>query len=331
MNPLFKESAQILAGNEAPLFEASAICEDVESPVNNKYREKIYDMVISKSHIVFDDIPNSKGDITKYSGYHTMIDTLDTISSMQQFKTSNVSGYVNTIKEAIRNIESLKEVYQAGFTSKQDYVMLEYNAFVYTCVQATTSILYEFVEYIKRPGTNTIQIVLTNTKYRPNLFYIQQLEKFNNVVKTMGSRYREYLMSLCKKKSDKENFVGATVVGAATVAAVALSIIPITRELVYQFYHVRTKIADSLSLQAYFLELNKKAVEANATFEPNKKESILRKQESIRNLFIRMSDKLRVGDVKARAISNKELLNDNKLLTINNIKNDINDSELSLL
>jgi hypothetical protein len=44
-----------------------------------------------------------------------------------------------------------------------------------------------------------------------------------------------------------------------------------------------------------------------------------------------MSDKLRVGDVKARAISNKELLNDNKLLTINNIKNDINDSELSLL
>lgn len=331
MNSILMESVNILAGEDTLISEAKVVCEDTESPVNNKYREKIYDMVIKKGHIMFDDIPKSMGDITKYSGYQTMVDTLDTISSMQQFKTSNVIGYVRTIQDAIRNIENLKIAYMTGFNSKQEYVMLEYNSFVYTCVQATTSILYEFVDYIKRPGTEVGQIVLTNTKYRPNLFYIQQLEKFNNVIKTMGTGYKEYLLNLSTKKKERENFVGATAIGVGAVALAALSIIPITRELVYQFYNIRTKVSDSLTLQAYFLELNRKSLEANNVMDARKKEDIIRKQESVRNLFIRLSDKLRVGDVRARSTSSRELLNDNKLLTINNIKNDINDSELSLL
>ena len=48
-------------------------------------------------------------------------------------------------------------------------------------------------------------------------------------------------------------------------------------------------------------------------------------------MFIRLSDKLRVGDIKARTTSSAELLNDNKLLTINNLKNDVDNAELSLL
>ena len=35
------------------------ILEDTESPITNKYLEKLYDSVVSKSHIDFDDIPNS--------------------------------------------------------------------------------------------------------------------------------------------------------------------------------------------------------------------------------------------------------------------------------
>ena len=332
MNPVLMESVNILAGEDTSIVYAKVVCEDTESPINNKYREKIYSMVIKKGHIMFEDIPKSNGDITRYSGYQTMIDTLDTISSMQQFNTSNVKGYVNTIQEAIRNIENLKMAYMTGFSAKQEYVMLEYNSFVYTCVQATTAILHEFVDYIKRPSTGVGQIVLTNTKYRPNLFYVQQLEKYNNVIKTMGTGYKEYLLNLSKRKKEKDNFIGlSTAISVGTVALAALSIIPITRELVYQFYNIRTKVSESLELQAYFLELNKKSLEANNVIDAKKKDEIIRKQENIRNMFIRLSDKLRVGDIKARTTSSAELLNDNKLLTINNLKNDVDNAELSLL
>ena len=56
-----------------------AVLEDTSSPVRNKYLEKLFDSVISKGHIDFDDIPNSRGNIVEYSGYTNMIEVLENI------------------------------------------------------------------------------------------------------------------------------------------------------------------------------------------------------------------------------------------------------------
>src|SRR5699024_5401316 len=174
----------------------------------------------NKKHIDFDDIPESKGDIDQYSGTKNMKETLRIIRGMNEFQKTNVIDYVKTIEEAISNIQGLRDVYKKGFDAQNDYVMLEYCTFVYACVEATTSILYQFVDYIKKPGSQSYQIVLKNTKYRANLLYIQQLEKFNNVNKNMLGEYRKFLLALIN--NEKDNFVGSTfMVGLATIGIVA--------------------------------------------------------------------------------------------------------------
>lgn len=310
-------------------YEFDKICtilEDANSPVSVKYKEKLYESVLSKSHIDFGDIPKSRGDIREYSGYHSMMDTLDIFINIG---TESVIKYANIILEAIKNIESLAVVYKKGFDANNDYVMLEYNTYTYTCVQAVTSLLYEFVDYVKRPDKPTYVIQLTNTKGRANLFYIEQLEKFNNVNSKMHSNYIKMLETMISQ--GKNNFTGVEMVGLAAVSIVALAIVPITRELIYRFYNLRANLADELALQANFLEMNCSCVEANSAFTEEKRKKILAKQESLRKTMLSLSDKIKVKDVKAARQTQKEIKEDNKKLSVDKIHDDVSNSPFVLI
>ena len=313
----YEESVRILRESTSSSEDRKIrmILEDVNSPVHIKYNQKLYDQIIKRGHINFDDIPNSKGDITKYSGYKNMKETLRIIKSMDEFRKTNVVDYVDTIEKAIENITSLRDVFTKGFASNTTYVMLEYNTYVYACVEGTTSILYEFVDYIKRPGVDTYQIVLKNNSYRANLFYIEQLAKFNNMNNNMLS----------------DNFVGVDfMIGAVAIAAVLHLAVPTTRSIIYAIGKAKISIADACDQQAYFLEINKSQVESNDAFTVDKKKKILEKQEALRKKLLVISDKLRVSDVKAVAEAKKDLEKENKEITVSNIRKEIDDSAFSL-
>lgn len=331
-NPM-QDAVKILCESEETYLrqqkDIQPVLEDADSPVRNKYLEKLYDSVISKDHIDFDNIPQSRGNIVDYAGYTNMIEVLENVLKLaSDAKNSTVVEYVNIVKTAIKNMRVLAPIYQKGFRLRNDYVMLEYNVFVYTIIQAVSTILYEFVDYVKKPSSQSFEITLKNTKYRANSYYINQLNKFNKVNEKM--QYSKYLESMVTKGRD--NFMGtAEAVGLVAVIAVAMAIIPITRELVYQYYNVRSNISDCLAQQAYFLEMNKAVVEANSDFNQKKKDAILIKQEKIKNLCGRLSEKLRVSHIKSIDATKSVLQNDNKLLTLDTIQKEISDSPLSLL
>lgn len=330
-NPMY-EAVQILAESQNPTrkeeIEIQTILEDTNSPITNKYLEKLYASVIDKGHIDFDNIPNSKGNIVEYSGYTNMIEVLENVLKLaSDNKSQSVVTYVEVVKESISHMRSLSPIYRKGFMSHNDYVMLEYNTFVYTIIQAISTILYEFVDFIKRPEKQTMEIVLKNTKYKANTFYIEQLRKFNHINTKM--QYDKYLNSILQ--NGRENFTGATAIGIGVVVAVALSIVPVTRELIYRFYNTKSSISDCLAQQAYFLEMNKSVIEANSDLKQTKKDSILIKQEKIKNMCLRISDKLRVNHVRAVNPTKAMLHDNNKLLTLDGIKNEVNDSPLTLL
>ena len=111
----------------------------------------------------------------------------------------------------------------------------------------------------------------------------------------------------------------------------AFSIIPITRKLIYYFKEMRRKISESLAMQAYFLELNKQCVEYNQTIDPKKKQKILKKQEKVRNMLLSLSDKFKVSDAQAKQASQRELDKDNKTMTIDGIRDEINDSDIEIV
>lgn len=307
-----------------------AMLEDVTSPIQMKYNQALYDSILSRKHIDFDKIPDSKGDVTRYAGYANMKKILKIMSDMDEFSRTEVVHYVRTVDKALENILLLRDVYQKGFDNKCEYVMLEYNTYVYTCVEATTSILYEFVDYIKRPEKGTYEIVLKNNSYRANLFYVQQLEKFNNVNRTMLADHRKLLEAMMAK--DKSDAIGASfAVGSVVIAVVAASIVPITRELIYQFYNTKRKLSECLAQQAYFLEMNKTQLEANNAFTKDKKDAILRRQEALKKNLLKLSEALRVSDVRGMEKTKRDLNADNREITMDKLRSKVEDSDLTFL
>lgn len=313
--------------------EIKLVLEDEYSPINRKYQQKLYQSVIDKNHIDFDSISKSAGNIKTYEGYSNMIDTLSNIKGLASAQNSkDVIKLVSIVETADKNIEMLSSTYSRGFMANSEFVMLEYNTYVYTCIEATSALLYEFVEYMKDPVSQMITIKLKNTKTRANLFYFEQLSKFNKVNEgSMGTSYRKYLENIVNKGAN--NFFGlddSLVIGGAVLTIVALSIIPVTRELVYQFYRLRGNLSKSLELQGSFLEMNKACIEANQALTADKKKKIIDKQEKIRQRLLKLSDTLKVSTVKARVDSKKEIESANKMLSIDNLRADVSNSPLEI-
>lgn len=331
MYNLYTESLLVLRDGINSDEYVQAILEDANSPVTRKYQEKLYESIINKSHIDFGDIPKSNGNIRNYSGYNSMVETLDVIANLAiEKKANNVIEYVDIVKTAIHNIEELSSTYEKGFNTKTKYVAMEYDTYVYLCVEATTALIYSFVEVVKNPSKRVLDMTIKNTKMRADEFYFNQLKTFNAVQRTKGIDYRKMLEEMCK--SGKENFLGtAEVVGLATIMAVAMSIVPLTRECIYQIYSLRGKLSENLDMQAAFLELNKTCIEGNDAITEEKKKKIIDKQSKQVQRMRRLADKLRVKSAKSIVDSQKEIGKDNKDITVDSIRKDISDSPFELI
>ena len=333
-NPLF-ESANILYNEEgnygAEIKKIMTVLEDVNSPVTRKYQETLFKSVIDKGHVDFGDIPNSSGNIKNYKGYQPMVETLDVIEKLAaEQNVKDVQGYVKIVKTAIANIESLSATFQKGFAMKSDYVMAEYNTFVFTCIEATTTLCNSFVEYVKRPDQLTLKMVVKNTKYRADLYYFEQLTKFNNVNAKMGMDYRKMLEAIANK--GKNNFFGVDeIVGVAAISLAAMAIVPITRELIYQVYKMRGNLSNMLDCQVNFLEMNKTCIEANQAMTTEEKSRILSRQNALKNKLSRLADTVRVKSNRAVIDARKDLHNANSMLSIDGLRNEISNSPLEII
>lgn len=331
----YTESVKVLSTMENPSYtkeseEIQAVLEDANSPVTRKYHEKMYKAVIDKAHIDFGDIPKSNGNIKNYSGYPTMIDTLNVLSKLaEEEKAMQVLTYVKTVQDAVKNIENLSSTFEKGFTTKTEYVALEYDTYVYFCVEATTALIYSFVDVMKSPEKQMMDVKVKNTKLRADEFYFEQLKKFNATQSNVGIQYRKMLEQMCDKS--KSNFTGAMAVGIGTVMVAAMAIVPVTREIIYQIYNFRGKLSENLAMQAKFLELNKTCVESNVNLTSDKKQSILKKQEDLAKQLQKMSDAIRVKSSKSIMDSKREIQKDNKMLSIDNIKDEISNSPFELI
>lgn len=332
-NPYY-ESMLILSENEQLSYRESkdlqAVLEDVNSPVTRKLEEKLFQSVIDKKHINFGSIPLSKGNIKDYEGYSAMEGTLNTIKDLAtENKAGDVIKYVEIVQKAIENIAGMSVAYQKGFQFKNEYIAMEYNSYVYFCVEATTALIYSFVEYVKRPDSDTLVMVIKNSKLRADEFYFEQLKKFNTVCDTHGVNYRKMLESMV---TSKDNFIGTTaMIGMAAVMAAALAIIPITRAVVYQVYFLRGNISEQLEIQAQFMEMNKTCVEANSALTVQKKKEIVAKQEKLVKTLRKLSDVIRVKSSKSVEVTTKETKNENKNLTIDSIKDEVSNSDFEFI
>ena len=325
------ESVNIILENSPEISkdELIQILEDVNSPITRKFQEKLYKSVIDKAHVDFGDIPKSAGNIRNYSGYNSMIDTINAIESLaKEEKAIEVLKYVKILNDAIKNIADLSATYQKGFQCKSEYVGLEYNSYVYLCVQATTALIYGFIDVVKDPRKRLMEIKIKNSKVRADLSYFEQLQKFNAVCDKYGVEYNKSLEAMMK---DKDNFTGGEIgLGVAAIVAIVPVTLLAIRKILSTVYNSRVKLSDYLKTQSEFLELNKACVESNQMLTEQDRNRILKDQQEKSITLKRLADKISVKARRAVTDTNRELDRENKSYSLNSLVDDVESSSLEI-
>ena len=259
-----------------------------------------------------------------------MVETLDTLSKLAvEYQNKDLVDHVSTIQTTIDNLKKLSSSYELGFKNNSSFVTTEYNSYVYFCIEATTALLYSYVDYMKT-DTDDIKIVLKNTKLRADEFYFNQLSKFNTTQSRLGKEYKGMIEKMALEKCN--NFIGtATLVGIGAVMLAAIAVVPITREVVYQIYNNRNKLSEYLDMQVQFLEMNKTTLEMNGNISASKRIQIIKKQTELVKKLNKLSDFIRVKSSKSIFDSQNEIRKENKNMSINSIRNDVSDEPLQLL
>lgn len=293
-----------------------ALTEAEQAVVNDRMVGSLYQSILNKKDIDFDNIPYSKGDIKRVPGYDNMIGTLETLRGLAN-KFGMTIPELNVIEDAIVNIRTQKNVFERGYALNNEFLKMYYNSLVYACIESTSLVLASYVEYVKT--LNNIEFQLRKGKGVYGNLCITNLDKFNNSIKD-GS-FRQFIDSLLNR--DKEQFIGKAVSFAKKAIKFA-TFIPLARQLIYYFYESRMNIAESLEQQREFLEMNRIRVESSS-MDVQKRNKVLRKQQATADKLQRWAEKIKVNNQLAEKKANDELRNDNKGYTLNSVSGNNDD------
>lgn len=275
-----------------------ALTESDASKINGSLISNLYKSAINKAHINFDNIPDSEGDIEKYEGYQSMVQTLELLEQLAEAQKTKIPE-TKIVRGAIDNINNLKIYYQRGFKTNNDFVILQYNTIVMACVESTSLLISSYVDYLRQVNEVEVKII-KNPKINGRLS-LDCLERFNKMV--ISGELEKVL-----KVDSSSNFVGtAAILTPVLITGGLLMILPLLRELVFYYYNTRMHLSDYLVLQAQFLELNKQVVESKKNLSTKEKNAIIKKQQKVANELLKISDKVKVNHTLAEQKTKKEL------------------------
>ena len=282
-----------------------------EERVDNVMVAKLYELAISKAKIDFDDIPSSKGDITKYVGYTTMVDGLNLVKDLAKQQNVKIKE-IEIVETAINNIVTYRAQFTKGFLIDKEIIMLMYNLLVSACVTATSVIISSYVDFIKSPTKVEFTIVkgsnaMTHTS-------IQSLIQFNACVKS-----GDFGKVINTVSGDKENLLGGSTLIPIMILGGLAMIVPLLRELTYYFYFSRMKTSDFLRHQAELLEINKDAVKGS-NLPAAKKKEVLRKQAQAAKRMTDFADRIAVDSRGTEKMVKNQIEQENKTINIKDVQ-----------
>lgn len=310
----FKEKAEIHALTESEVKQ-----------INNSMITNLYKSAMDKGYVNFDEIPDTKGDITKFSGYDNLIGSINLLKELSG-RTNIKIKEVAIVETALMNIRTYKGHFERGFALNHGFVKMQYNSLVYACLESTSQLISSYVDFVKR--VDRTEFTLIRGKGNAGALCIKNLEHFNESVKKGDfNKVMQHLL-----QNGRENFLGGSGVltGAVAITILTASIIPIMRELVYYFYHSRMVVSEYLQHQAMFLEMNRVNVESSS-LPAKERNIIIKKQTEYIKKLNKLSEKIKVNGVITNKTANDELKKENKEWTLDNIRQDEANSGFALL
>ena len=265
--------------------------------------DKIYQKItMNITDIDFGSIPDSEGDITKIQNYELLVDALQDLEDL--YTNEQDLTQINVVKDAIENVKANKGLFIKAFAAKADLPMMTYNTVVLSIVASVSFLISATIEFFIDPKTKNLNLAIDSAVLKGNSndkLLLDNLVKFNKLCK--DKNFSKFMDGLIQIKA--KNLIGTSavaVIGASIV--IAVTIVPILRELVYFFYSCKTSISNYFEIQADLLEMNAARLDMEGNTDPK----VARKQKELANKFRRFADKLSIQNKNA----SKEALYDVK-------------------
>lgn len=292
--------------------EIQSLTESEQRAVSATLVTNLFNSVTEKGHVNFEDIPVSKGDLTRYSGYNTMLSTLELLKQIAAQNNTTIDA-IPVIEKAIQNIVLSRTDFERGFALHKEFIELTYNTLVYSVVESISLLITAYVDFMKQ--IDKTEFIINPSATNGLSFTVANLRRFNDAYK--AGTFQKTIRGVIE--TGKENFVGVSTV-AASVMIGALVIVPITRELIFSIYYSRMKVSEYLDQQAALLEFNRLGVESSG-MDARDKKAVLKKQEESRKKILQLSDRIKVDGASTQRKVNDSLKKENREWTIDSVRN----------
>ena len=277
----------------------------------------LYDSTLKRSDIDFDIVEKSKGDVTNLAGYENMISSLSLLQSLS-IKSKIQIPEIKVIEMAISNLKKFKYDFTRAFKLNNQMMILYYNTLVHSCLECTSLLISSYVDFVK--SKNTVTFTVKKGKGIAGNLCLKNLNAFNNSCN--NGEFMKFAKQMTTPDNNELNLVSEIAFGTvATGIAIAASIIPVLRSVVYYFYYSRMKVTTFLEQQSTFLEMNKANIESMTVDAMSKKE-VMKKQNELIKKFQSIADKIRVNEKITTNKANNEINSENKKWTLDNVKPD---------
>lgn len=293
---------------------------------------KLYQIIVDKiDDIDFGDIPDTKGDITKLPNYDKIANCIDILHNiLVQYKQETTS--IDTVQEALSNVIKLQDIWKKGYIINIEIIQVTYCEMVLAIINSLSYMISSTVEYIKTPSSEGFAITVDkigHARTKDSLVY-GCLVKFNTACKK--HQIEGAFLPLLKAKTHGFTGLGIGIAGGAiAIAAIALNILPILRELAFFFYSLRVRVSEYFDAQADLLEMNAANLELSNIQTAGDKSKVINKQKTIANYFRNISNKICL-DVTAAEKKGTKMVNDsNKKMKIDDVVDSVPDSASNVL
>ena len=323
INDVIKVSPIVMeaSSSEDKAYMRTMSKEDIHQ-INGTLVQQLYRTILDRKTCDFGDIPDSKGDIIKCKYYNTTQESLDVLTALMR-KNNIPLVEIDIVNTSIGYLKKYKPIFEQAFQLKVDYLILIYNTIVMAVVDATSMLIADYMNYLLGPEQVRYDNQGSRNDKGRGRMAISNLQLFNeNCRNGKFDTMSTYLLEAGRKNFIGTGIVAADVAGLAITGMVVMAlvaIIPIIRELIYFYYNSKVKLSDYLNMQADFLELNKLSIQASNKSDKEKKE-IIKKQEKIILKCRRTADKLKINDEDIGVLAKKQVANDNKGFSLQNIE-----------
>jgi hypothetical protein len=300
------------------------LTEESKVEMTKELVQSIYENSINKSLTLnFAELEKSKGNLEEIENYAVLKGCIDLLQSIQLKMKEKIEG-LDVIREAHKNILSYKSDFETGYKLRNQHVILLYNSITVALVCSVSFLIVTITEYIKDPAGNYLAHMKNVTgiyKEYPTVF-MGSLERFNKICKS-GALSKFFKILYSKKSlvesSDKSltrlSEISPLGIGALLFSGIstAIIIIPVIRELIYQYYYMRVRIADYLRMQANFLEINRINLEKSKSPDSA---NIAKRQKEVMDSFIRMAERIDVDQKVSSQEAEREIKTEDKEMEI---------------